>query len=439
MLPLLTALASASAVSGANWPAWRGPLGTGVTAEKNLPRRWSTNQNVRWRAPLPDRGNSTPIVWGDRVFITQAVGKENRRALMCFARRDGKLLWQAGVTWTEQEPSHDDNPPCAPSPVTDGRRVIAWFGSAGVFCHDFAGRELWRRDLGRQKHMWGYGSSPVLHRDLCLLNFGPGDRSFLIALEKKTGRTIWQVDVKPIDAAKKWRDFGGPQEHGDKPGSPAVSDLAGSWSTPLVLRAAGREELIVPLPLRLLALDPKSGRELWRCEGLNIANHASPVFGEGVLFMHGSGFTNVALALTPGGHGDVTATHRLWENWPSLSHARLGSGVIHQGHLYVVTMAGFAQCLDLKSGKLIWDERLKGSGARNGSWSSLLLAGDRLYVPNKNADVFVLRAGPKFELLALNSLGGEPMNASLAVSEGDIFIRTDQALWCVSNARQRKR
>src|SRR5262249_26517950 len=157
--------------------------------EKSLPLHWSTNQNVRWRVPLPDRGNSTPAVWGSRIFVTAGIEKENRRTLMCFDRQDGHLRWQAGVTWTDKEPTYPDNPPCTPSPVVDGTKAFAWFGSAGLYCYDFDGRELWRRDLGQQSHEWGYASSPVLYRDLCLLSFGPGKRSFVIALKKSNGRT----------------------------------------------------------------------------------------------------------------------------------------------------------------------------------------------------------------------------------------------------------
>ena len=132
-----------------NWPAWRGPEGTGVAHDADLPLRWSEKENVRWRTPLPDRGNSTPIVWGDRVFITQAVEKKNRRTLMCFDRNDGKLLWQSGITWTERDSTNGQNPYCSPSPVADGRRVVAYFGSPGLYCYDYSGKELWRRDTGK--------------------------------------------------------------------------------------------------------------------------------------------------------------------------------------------------------------------------------------------------------------------------------------------------
>jgi outer membrane protein assembly factor BamB len=413
-----------------NWPAWRGPGGAGISVETNLPLHWSANRNVRWRAPLPDRGNSTPVVWGERVFITQAVDRENRRGVMCFARRDGRLLWQSSVVWTEKEPTHPDNPACTPSPVTDGERIIAWLGSAGVYCYDLDGRQLWHRDLGRQEHQWGYASSPVLYQDLCLLNFGPGDRTFLIALDKKTGRTVWQFDL-PIVVREDLGDTPAPGL--DAPGSAKLSEIAGSWDTPAVVPVGGRDELVVTFPLRIMAFDPGTGEQLWSCTGPNIGMYSSTFFGEGLVGVAASGFRNTLMVVRPGGRGNVTATHRLWFESPG--QPTIGSGVIFQGRIFLVKNNGVAECRDLRSGKLVWTGRLRGTGARNSTMSSPVLAGDRLYVPNRNADVFVLRAGPKFELLAVNSIGGEPMVASLAVSNGDIFVRTDQSLRCIGAPR----
>jgi outer membrane protein assembly factor BamB len=421
-------------VSAANWPGWRGPDGSGVAAERNLPLRWSTNENVRWRVSLPERGNSTPVVWGERVFVTQAVVAEGRRTVMCFDRRPGKLLWQSGVTWREKEPTYDDNPPCTPSPVTDGRRVIAWFGSAGVHCYDFDGRELWHRDLGRQAHQWGYAASPVLYRDLCLLNFGPGDRSFVIALDKKTGRTVWKFDIPIISSSVDARKLGGPDTNVFKGATAKLSEIAGSWATLLIVPAKGHDELVVALPLRLVGLSPRTGEQLWNCDGPNIGAYSSPFHGEGFVGYAGCGFRNTLTMVRPGGRGDVTKTHRLWFQELGNSQTHLGAGVIFQGHIYLVNTAGIAECFELQSGKAIWTERLPGTGAVSASWSSPVLAGARLYVPNRNADVFVLKAAPKFELLAVNSIGGEPMNASLAVADGEIFLRTDRSLWCIGLA-----
>jgi outer membrane protein assembly factor BamB len=406
-----------SPVPADNWPAWRGAGGSGICRETNLPLRWSTNGNVRWCVALPDRGNSTPIVWQERIFITQAI--ENRRTLICLKRRTGELLWQAGPTWTGPEQTPPDNPSCTPSPVTDG--------SAGVYCYDLRGRELWHRDLGRQSHMWGYAATPVLDGNLCFVNFGPGDRSFLIALDKRTGKTVWQYDVPRYGTGMKWSDLGGK----DRAGEPTVVEIAGSWATPLIVPAGRQNELVVPFPGRLMAFEPGTGALLWTCDGPNIGVYSGPFFGDGVIALNASGTTNTVLAVRPGGRGDVTQTHRLWIQHPSDSKMCLGAGVIHHGHIYQVNMMGFAECRELQTGRMVWQERLTGTGARNASWSAPVLAGDRLYLPNKNADVFVLRASPTFECLATNSIGGEPMNASLAVSEGKIFIRTDRHLWCI--------
>ena len=413
-------------------PAWRGAGGSGISKEKRLPLHWSTNQNVRWRVPLPDRGNSTPAVWGDRIFVTQAIEKENRRTVMCFDRRDGKLLWQNGLIPAAPEPPCQENPPCSPSPVVDGKRVVAWFGSCGPCCYDLNGRELWRRDLGPQFHLWGYGSSPVLYRNLCILSFGPGDHSFIIGLDKTTGKTVWKFDLPPIPPGTKYVDLGGDPKYAERPDAAKLSDIAGSWATPLLVRASGRDELVVALPLQLIALAPGTGKPLWSCRGPNIGAYSSAFFGDGIVGLAASGLRNTALAVRPGGQGDVTATHRLWLLSLPNSLTFISSGVISQGRVYVVSTAGFVQCLVLRTGQALWEERLIGTGARNGSWSCPVLAGDRLYVANQNADVFVLRAGPKFECLATNSIGGEPMNASLAVSDGAIFIRTDRALWCIA-------
>jgi outer membrane protein assembly factor BamB len=197
-----------------NWPAWRGPSGLGVSDEKNLPTKWDAKTNVKWRVALPERGNSTPVIWGERIFLTQPVGE--RRTLMCLQKSDGKLLWQQGVTTAEKEPTHGTNPYCSASPVTDGERVIASFASDGLFCYDFNGKELWRRtDLGRQIHIWGNGASPVIHGDLCFLNFGPGETTYLLAVDKRTGKTVWKHD-EPTGATK--------------------ASYVGSWSTPVLMQ-----------------------------------------------------------------------------------------------------------------------------------------------------------------------------------------------------------
>jgi len=420
----LFTLALTAPLRAANWPAWRGPDGSGATPEKNLPTRWSATENVRWKIPLPDRGNSTPAVWGDRVFVTQAVQKEHLRSLMCFSRRDGRLLWQQGVKWEAKEESHETNPFCSSSPVTDGERVIAWFGSAGAICFDLDGRELWRRDLGRQDHNWGYGSSPLLHGDLCILYHGPSKPGFLVALDKKTGAIKWKAEQPAVVKRPRTDGFRGNEDGG----------RVGSFGSPLLIKTDGREELIMTYPQLMCAYDPATGRELWRCDGLNELVYSSPVYADGLVVGMG-GFSGSTIAVKPGGAGDVTKTARVWREERAKKN-RCGSAVSSGGYLFLANMEGFVECLEAKTGNLLWSERLPAKGPKSESWSSMVLAGDLIYILNQSGDCIVLRASSKFEVVSTNAVGNELCNASLAVSDGDLFIRTHKHLWCIAEPKK---
>lgn len=401
-----------------NWPAWRGAEGIGISHETNLPIHWSTNQNVLWRAELPAPGNSTPIVWDQKVFVTQSLPSKKQRALLCLSRATGQLLWTEGPTYEKPDPSHESNPGCSSSPVTDGARVIAFFGSAGLYCYDFTGREMWRRDLGEQRHIWGYGSSPIIHGDVCYLNFGPGPRQFLIALEKKTGKTIWEVPIA-----------GGNSGEDDKNAKDQKHVWTGSWSTPVFVRASGKDQLLLSLPERLVSFEPKNGRELWSCRGLNPLAYTSPLYADGIAVAMG-GYAGKDFAVKTDGVGDVTETHRLWDH--QKTKQRIGSGVIHEGHIYIHTDPGVAECIDLKSGVTVWEERLKGHGPSGVNWSSVMLANGLCYTITQGGDCFVFKASPKFELVATNSLR-EPSNSSIVPSDSQLVIRTHKAIWCIEN------
>src|SRR5262245_40332316 len=170
---LLTSVARAD-----NWPAWRGGDGLGTCLEKGLPLKWSPTETVRWKVPLPDGGNSTPAIWGDRIFLTQATDKGRVRATLCLGRKDGNKLWEQKIDYKEPEPTHDTNPYCSASPATDGERVVVSHGSAGMFCYNLEGTELWRCELGKCHHIWGNAASPVIYGNLVILNFGPGEKQF---------------------------------------------------------------------------------------------------------------------------------------------------------------------------------------------------------------------------------------------------------------------
>ncbi|MBM3875349.1 MAG: serine/threonine protein kinase [Verrucomicrobia bacterium] len=413
-------LAAGSASLADNWPMWRGPNHDGVSPEKDIPTHWTSTENVRWKTPLPEGGDSSPIVWGGKVFITQSIEAEGGRNLMSFDTRTGKLLWKQGTTWKQSEQRYGKNPYCAASPATDGERVIAFFGSAGLFCWDMDGRELWRRDLGRHHYEWGYASSPILHGDLCVLYFGPGDKAALLALDKKTGKTVWQADEPAITRGPRTDGFRGSENRG----------MVCTYSTPIIMKAGARDELVMPWPQQARAYDPKSGRELWRCEGLNELVYCSPVAGDGVVVAMG-GFFGTTIAVRGGGSGDVTAANRLWQTVRTKN--RLGTGIVRGQHVYVLnTELGLAECLELTTGKVAWSENIQAKSAKRDSWSSMVLAGDHLYSPTQGGEVVVLRADPKkFEQVAINPLDNELINSSPAVSHGRIFIRTHKNLWCI--------
>jgi outer membrane protein assembly factor BamB len=232
-LPFLSVLltATVAACYADNWPQWRGPDGNGQSREKGLPTKWSPDENVRWKIPLPGPGMSTPIVWGGKVFLTQSLDREGKkRALLCLDRKDGKTLWQRVTEFSGKESTYEgEKHYCSASPVTDGQRVVASFGSAGLVCYDLNGNPLWTRDLGKCEQIWGTAASPIIYRDLVIHNFGPGERTFLIALNKKTGKDVWKIDMPGA--------FGQTQQ-----------DWMGSWSTPVISKRGATDELIMSGP-----------------------------------------------------------------------------------------------------------------------------------------------------------------------------------------------
>src|SRR5262245_60000533 len=304
---LLLAFLVTPVASADDWPAWRGVSGQGQSAEKSVPLKWGPTENVRWKVALPDTGSSTPAIWGDKVFITQASDKvgttrAKKRSLMCFARADGKLLWQSDVIYDEDETTHPTNPYCSASPATDGERVVVSHGSAGMHCYDYSGKELWKVSVGKLDHIWGNASSPVIYGDLVILWCGPGERSFLLAVNKKTGAKVWETPEKGAAAAK----------------------FEGSWSTPIIVKSEGRDQLILGVPNKRKGFDPKSGRELWSCDGLTPLVYTSPLFSNGIA-VGMSGYGGAALAVRLGGGGDITK-NRLWHH--PRNAQRIGTGVI---------------------------------------------------------------------------------------------------------------
>jgi outer membrane protein assembly factor BamB len=395
--------------SADDWRAWRGPLGTGQSdtgqsTEQGLPAAWSPTENIRWKVPLDGPGNGSPIVVGQRVFLTHSPAGSTARGLYCFDRAKGELLWKHQVEYAEDEPTHNTNPFCSASPVSDGERVIAWYGSAGLLCYDLAGNVQWQKDLGQVRHIWGYGASPILHDDLVILSFGPGLTSYVVALDKRTGNEIWRKEY--------------PGQKSDK-----LEEYRGSWSTPVVHKFGERTLLLLSLPETLRAVDPRTGDDVWTCGGLSKLVYASPlVAGDTVVAMCGYG--GPALAVKATGTGDVT-DERLWIH--PKNPQRVGSGVVVGDHVYILNEPGIAWCLDPQTGEHKWEQRLGGGN----SWSSMTHVGGRIYISNTAGTTFVLDPSPEAcQVVAENKLG-ETIRATPAYSDGQIFIRTYKHLVCI--------
>lgn len=397
---------------GGDWPAFRGPTGNGFSSETNVPLQWSNDKNVRWKVALPDEGNGSPIVVGDRVFVTCGQDKGTKRGLYCYNRADGKLLWSKIVEFDEVMPTHETNPYCSPTPVSDGKRVVVWHGSAGLYCYDVDGEELWRRtDLGDFRHIWGYAVSPVIYDGMVIQNCAPGKHAFLAAFELATGKDKWRVD-EPTDG------------DGEKRGDGA---WMGTWSTPLVVKLDGREQLVVFQPTRVVSYRPADGSVEWFCTLKNPKGdlaYSSPMIGDGLCVTIG-GFSGAGMAFKLGGKGDISA-NQLW--YKPRNPQSIGTGVLIDGYVYIPDAGpGTIRCLDAKTGEEKWTER----GGGGNFWGSIVMAEGRAYVTGQNGTTMVFRPNPeKFEKLAENKLD-EHCNATPAISNGQIFIRTFENLYCL--------
>jgi outer membrane protein assembly factor BamB len=413
LISVLLLLSTTCACGAADWSFFRGSNRDGKSDDAQVPLEWGKGKNIKWRVKLPQPGNSSAVVTGGKVLVACALDRKGtQRALFCFDRTDGKQLWIKSVTWDQADPTHDANPYCGSTPATDGQRVIVWHGSAGVYCYDLNGKQLWQRDLGIFRHIWGYAGSPVIHGERVFLNCGPGTRSFVVALDKKTGEILWQTD-EPGGAPDK---------------DPQHPDWLGSWSTPVVTTVDGQEQLLVFQPLHVNGYDLQSGKILWHCAGTGLLAYTDVVVGEvdgAKIAVAMAGYGGKAIGFHPGGSGDITAERRLWQS-TARPPQRIGSGIIVGKHLFIINEPG-AECIDPLTGKTVWNQRLPGQVF----WSSLVSTPGRLYATSQQGKTFVFAADPTgWKLLATNDLG-ERINATPAVSDGQLFIRSWEALYCV--------
>jgi outer membrane protein assembly factor BamB len=413
-LAFLIVLTITVAAQAGDWPAFRGPHGNGITSETGVPVEWSADENVKWKTPLPQPGNGSPIVVAGRVLVNCAEDADGKqRSLYCFDRKTGEKLWVQTVDFGKKMPTHKQNPYCGSTPASDGERVVTWHSSAGLHCYDLEGKQLWSRDLGEFEHIWGYGSSPLIYKDRVLLNSGPGERVFMAAFDLKTGETLWEQE-EPQDSDNTSRN--------------AAGKYKGCWATPVVVNVDGRDQAICTMPTRVVAYDPMSGDIVWSCEGIRGPKgdlaYSSPLVGDDVCVATG-GFGGPSVSVKLGGKGDVTETLRLWRE--EKNPQSIGSGVLIDGYVYKPNAGpGTIQCLKPETGEVVWNGR---AGAN--MWGSLVYADGRAYVTSQDGKTLVFKPNPeKFEEIAVNQLG-ESSNSTPAISDGNIFIRTHNNLYCI--------
>jgi outer membrane protein assembly factor BamB len=378
------------------WSRWRGPSGQGLGAGSGYQDTWSATENVLWKTPVPGRGNSSPIVWRDRIFLTTAHDDGRRVSVLAFRRADGGLLWETFAPTGRPGSAHFKNGHASATPATDGERVYASFGAQGLVAVDFNGAIVWQRDLGPMGAYHGTAGSPLLYRDRLILYQDQISDSFIAAFDTRSGRTVWRTSRNAVVG----------------------------WGTPVAIRAGDHDEIIVNSQNTVYAYHPDTGRELWRCNGSNEEVIPTPVVGHGMVFC-ASGRAGPTLAIRPGGSGDVTRSHLVWSS--PRGSPFVPSPVLYGDHLYMVNdMASIVTCFEAVSGRSLWQGRL-GVAQREGFSASPVAVDGKIFFTNDDGETFVLRAGPKFELLHVNQIG-EPMLASPALVDGRWYMRTGRNL-----------
>ena len=408
-LTLMAVLSTAA--FGGDWTQFRGPGGLGISDDKGTPTKWSSTDNIAWKVDLPGPGSSSPIVVGNRAYLTCYSGygleaskgdqKELVRHLFCFDRGTGKVLWSK--PFEPKLPEHQYQGEgsyhgyAASTPISDGERLYVFFGKSGVFCLDLDGNQLWQASVGEGTHGWGSGCSPVLFDKLLLVNASVESGS-LVGFDKLTGKEMWRA--------------GG---------------VRSAWNTPLLVDVKSRREVVVSTEGRLLSFDPNDGKPLWNADGVHRYVCPSVVAHGDVVFAIGGGHTS--LAVRAGGSGDVTESHGVWRQKKG---SNVGSPIYLDGHLYWANDGGgIVCCQNAMTGEFVYEKRLEPNAGI--IWSSGVLADGKLYYMSQRNGTYVVAAKPEYELLAHNTFADDDSrtNASPAVHNGQLLLRTDRALYCI--------
>lgn len=417
-----------------NWPGWYGPGGLGISADKDFPSEWDMTRNVKWKVEIPGLGHSSPIVWGNRIFVTTAVsddpGADNWQKgfpmqgrspdtaeiswqVLCIDRDTGEIVWKrTAIRDTPVNYRHLKNSYASQTPVTDGAYVYAFFGDQGMYCYDFEGNLIWSRDLGnfKMKADWGTASSPVLFENLVIQTCDQETgESFIVALDKKTGNTVWERDREELS----------------------------SWSTPYLYLQGDRPEMIVNATTAVRSYDPATGKLLWQCRGpATSITTPTPTASNGLIFVS-SGYIGEKIrpitAFIPGGNGDITLKEGETKSdaiaWRQPTAAPyIPSPVAYGDYVYVLYDQGFFACYEAKTGREVYGKKRIGMGTNFSA--SPIVVGGRVFCFSEDGDVYVVKAGSEFELLHTNSIG-EAMMATPAVVDGQMFIRALKHLYCI--------
>ena len=426
----------AADAKGGNWPQWRGPEGQGVSNETGLPTEWSATKNIKWKTPIAGRGHSSPIVWGKRIFLTtaiegeqipgakagvthkmadgsdfvhpDAVGADRKHTFKVVAldRETGKILWErVAYEGPVSDSRHKKASFASSTPATDGKHVFAFFGTEGLYAYDYNGKLVWKQSLGKLgTASVGYGVSPILYENLVIMQCDDsGAKSFIAAFDKRSGKEVWRV--------------------------PRKVDL--TWSTPVLVRAGKRTELVASAAEAIIAYDPATGKELWRHKGLESNAVNTPVVSNDLVVVTSGYPAKIALAIRAGGSGDITGTPQLvWKY--NKGTAYVPSPILYGDYLYLMTGNGSITGLEAKTGKVLYEAARVPKPAA--FMASPVAFEDKILLTSEEGDTYVIKAGAKHEVIRTNSLG-EPVYASPAIADEKLFIRGEKNLYCITNAR----
>ncbi len=404
-LGVVVMLCGRTVAADGDWPGWRGPRCDGHTTESSVPVQWD-EKSIVWRTELPGEGQSSPVIAGDRIFLTTALQAGRQRVVLCVDRQQGKIVWQETVWTGEPEKTHAMNGWASATCATDGERVVAFFGRGGLHCFDVAGKRLWSKDLGRFEGPWGSGASPLIIDNLVIQNCEAEEQASLTAFDIRTGEVAWKTP----------RDI--PQR--------------GGWSSPVVFSDGKSREVVLNGFNGVTSYDPASGKKLWFCQSFAGRGEPTATPGQGLVFLL-NGLAGDVYAVKPGGAGDVTQSHMAWHA-PRKVGRDQPSPIVIGDFMLAVSMDGIGCCYDVKTGRELWKDRLDTKFT-----SSPIAANGLAYFQSDSGETVVVKPGPKLDILNRNRLpaaGDEIFRASLAPSRGQMFSRSNKTLYCLMSPKK---